>query len=173
MFAEKEKNAYRKITAPDSLRQKIIGRPQHSQRKKAALGLIAAVAACFVLFLSGMFMNPSGNILINGQRLDDRIEISCLAPAAERSSDPSVTVPIRLNVRKATVISASDGWLHVTGADPAREVTVSSPTEFIWEVTPQTDPYEYQLLITNQKGVQKVTLKYDSAKMIITKENVQ
>ena len=169
MFTEKELTAYRNIKAPDELRQKIIGNQKSNKR---IISVIATVAACFVLIISGVAINNNqSNIIINGQKLNSRIEYN-LASSMAKSVSSTVTVPLRLKVKESTTVSVTDGLICIDG-NTSKEATITSSTEVLWEVEPTTENSEFIMLITDKKGVQKVTLKYNNEKITITKEKTK
>lgn len=167
MFTDREVDSYRNLKAPDSLRQKITG--SHKSYKKT-IGFITAVAACFVLIISGIAINNQGNIVVNGQKLNDSVEFYCVASAMEKSVSSTVIVPIQFNVRDDTKILVLDGKISIDGSDSSKEMTITSPKEILWEVEPQEAQCEFEMFITDKKGVQKVTLQYDNTKVTVTKE---
>lgn len=172
MFTEEEILAYRNIKAPDSLRQKIIGKEKNHKSAKI-IGFITAVAACFAVIITGIVISHQSKIVVNGQNLTDSVEFYYAAPASERSASHSVTVPIQFDVRETTKISVSDGKIGIKGSPLSKDITITSPKEVLWEVEPDSAQCEFEMIITNKKGVQKVTLKYDNTKITITKENTK
>lgn len=167
MFTEKEIVAYRNIKAPDSLRQKIVGKQKNY---KKTIGFIVAVAACFILIISGFALNNQINIVVNGQKLNDSVEFYCTASAMHKAVNSTVVVPIEIDVKNNTQISVSDGKISIDGSDPSGEIIITSPKEILWEIEPKEMQCEFEMLITNQKGAEKVTLKYDNSKITVTKE---
>ena len=170
MFTDKETSAYRSIKAPDSLRKKIIGEKSGHKKAKIIIGCIATIAACFVLIISSTIISQHSEIVINGQKLNNSVEFSCLSRALERVTDFSVSVPVQLNVKQTTKISVLDGTISINGEEQSKEIIIMSPKEILWKITPEEAQCKFEMFITDNKGVQKVTLKYDNTKITVTKE---
>lgn len=167
MFTDEQLMAYRSVKAPESLRQNIIGKRKSN---KSVISIITAMAACFVLIISGIAINNNqSNIVVNGQKLNSSVEYYCVASAKEKSVSSTVAVPIQFNVNRDTKISVSSGTIRIDG-DASSEVVINSPKEITWEVEPQGTQCSFEMLITDKKGVQKVTLEYNNAKVTLTKE---
>lgn len=167
MFSDEEKNLYRSITAPDGLYQKIIAK----QRKpKKALYAIAAMAACLVLIVSGVIMNTPSSIVVNGQKLKDSVEFYVATSTLERTVSSTISVPVELDVNCKTEISVNDGLIRIEGGEPSKKIEINSSDLLWWEIEPKRSAQEFEMLISSQKGVQKVSLKYENAKIKVTRE---
>ena len=170
MFTDKEISAYRNIKAPDSLRQKIISEKSSRKNLKIITGCIATVAACFVIILSSVIISQNSKIIVNGQQLHNSVEISCLSRTVERGTSFSISVPIQLKVKQPTKISVPDGTISINGGKQSKEITITSAKEILWEIAFEEAQGEFEMFITDNKGVQKVTLKYDNTKITVIKE---
>lgn len=168
MFTDKELFAFRNIKAPDNLREKIIGK---QKTNKNYTKFIAAVAACFILVISVIAINNTqNNIVVNGQKLTDSLELQQVSSSMQKTRSSTVTVAFQFKVNSSTTLSVSDGTITFDSLNLSKELVIDSPKEVLWQVEPSAKQCEFEMLITDKKGVQKVTLKYDNAKITLTKE---
>jgi len=167
MFADEQIKAYRNIKAPNELRKKIV-KPQSN---KKWLYTIIVVAACFIFMITGILIDSQhNNIVINGQQLKSSIEFYDTAPAFERTVSSAVSIPVEIKVSQDTNISVDKGVISIDGSDSTKEICISDSAIIWWEFEPTEDSNVFEMLISNKKGVQKLTLEYDNAKITVTKE---
>ena len=167
MFTDEEINAYRNITAPDGLYKKIILRQKRPQK---VLYMIAAVAACFILVISTVLVNAQNSIIINGQKLRDSVEFYVSTLSLERTVSSAISVPIEVKTSDKTKISVDEGIIRTEGISPSKEIEIASSAVLWWEIEPDKENGEFKMTISSKKGVQKVSLKYENAKIKVTKE---
>lgn len=168
MFTEKEITAYRNIKAPDDLRQKIT----RTQRKsKKALYIMSAVAACFVILISGFALNNQSRIYINGQELKESVVFYDTASSSGRTVSSTVSVPVEIKTSGNAKVSVSRGFISINGSEASKEAIVSSSEIIWWEIEPGEAENVFEMKISDKKGVKKVTLEYENAKITVTKEN--
>ncbi len=168
MFTDKEINAYRDIKAPSDLCKKI----KNAQKKsKRLLYSITVVAACFVFMITGVFINSqSNNIVVNGQKLKSSVEFYDTTSSLGRTVSSVISVPVEIKVSRSTNISVEEGLISIDGGNSTKEIDISDDTMFWWEVEPSGENQVFEMLITDKKGVQKITLEYKNAKITVTKE---
>lgn len=171
MFTDKEIIAYHNIKAPDELRERVL---KSQKKSKNSLRFVAAVAACFVFIISGFFIisNKQSNIVVNGQKLTGIVEFYDTTSAFGRTVSSAISVPIEIKTSKNTNISVSKGIISINGSSPAREISISSSEIIWWEINPEGSEV-FEMKISDSKGVRKVTLKYENAKITATKEKVK
>lgn len=167
MFTEKELEAYRKIQAPDELRQKVM----HLHKRPSGTVYWLGAAACLALVLFGFLLRNPGNIIVNGQVLEDSVVFYDTASASGRTVSSSLSVPVELKGIKTAEISVDSGLLTVGDATPATAVTVTSSQIVWWELQPDGEEGIYEMQIVHKKGTEKVTLHYEKAKITVEKEN--
>ncbi len=167
MFTDEQIKAYHNIKAPDELRKKIV--KQKSNKKW--LSTIAVAAACFIFMITGILINSQhNNIVVNGQQLKGSIEFYDTAPILERTVSSVVSIPVEIEVSQNTTISVDRGVISIDGCNPTKEIDISDSATIWWEFEPTKDNNVFEMLISNKKGVQKVTLEYENAKITVTKE---
>ena len=170
MFTDKEITAYRNIKAPDDLCRKIT-KPKKKHRK--VLYFSSAIAACLVLVISGFVYNNQSNIVVNGQKLKDSIVYYDSSLSSRRTLSSSISVPIEINAKGETKVVVLDGFISTEGYDSSKEIVLTSTKQIWWELeTGETDNV-FEMLISNKKGVEKVTLIYENTKITVTKEKVK
>ena len=144
MFDPKEVEAYRNITAPADLRERVLSSyadiPSAGWNPYSMLRMASGVAACLVLVivLSVFTIGRIGDasVSVSGESLLPECSASVfpeygVAPLSvqpiAKSVTPSVSLPITLALPEKTVISVSDGTLSLTGDD---QETVSLGSSF-------------------------------------------
>lgn len=177
MFDNKDIEAYRKISAPDELRLRIaqscqaeIAAPRFSAAKIRGL---SAVAACLIIiacvFTFGR--NDGISITVNGEELSSQEIILAdvnqgIAPAAARML-PVYNVPVKLDVKRQTEISVSDGMMQIfdaeTGEYIASETSISTDRDIqiSWELSETSA--EPKMYVRDKKNSYTITLRYDEA----------
>ncbi len=171
MFTDQELNAYRNIKAPDELHQKIKG---SQKRAKKLLYTITVAAACFIFMAASILINgQSNNIVVNGQKLNDSVEFYDTTSSLGRTVSFEISIPIEITVSRNTKISAQQGVIHLDGIAPSKEIEVSSSTMFWWELDLESEEQVYEMIISDDKGAQKIVLEYKDAKITATKEKIK
>lgn len=170
MFTDKEITAYRNIKAPDELRQKII-KPRKKHRK--VIYFSSAVAACLVLIVSVFIINNQSSIVVNGQKLNESILYYDTTVSTRRTLSSSISVPIEIKNKHVTKVVVSDGFISAEGFVPSKEIEFTSSKLIWWELEPTEKDNVFEMLISDKKGVEKVTLKYQNTKITVTKEKVK
>lgn len=144
MFDPKEVEAYRKISAPADLRERVLSSyadiPSAGWNPYSMLRMASSVAACLVLVivLSVFTIGRIGDasVSVSGESLLPECSASVhpeygVAPLSvqpiAKSMTPSVSLPITLTLAEKTVISVSDGALSLMGDG---EETVSLGSSF-------------------------------------------
>ena len=166
MFSEKQIVAYRNIKAPDELRNKITN---SSKNKFKTLYFISAMAACLIL-VSSIILNNQNSIIINGQKLNDTIVFYDTTSSHIRTVSHSISVPVEIKTSNNTKISVSNGYISIDGSNPNSEIEIDSSKVIWWEIELKTSENVFEMKISDKKGVKLVTLKYDNAKIIVSKE---
>jgi hypothetical protein len=132
MFDPKEVEAYRKISAPADLRERVLSSyadiPSAGWNPYSMLRMASSVAACLVLVivLSVFTIGRIGDasVSVSGESLLPECSASVhpeygVAPLSvqpiAKSMTPSVSLPITLTLAEKTVISVSDGALSLMG----------------------------------------------------------
>lgn len=167
MFTEKEIMAYRNIKAPDDLRKKI---NQTHKKNHKVLYFISAVAACFVFIMSGIITNNQSNIVINGQKLNESIVFYDTASSYGRNVSSTISVPVEIKVLRSTKVCVSDGFISLDGNNPTKEITIFPYATIWWEIELDETDNVYEMMIFDKKGVNRVILEYENAKITVTKE---
>ena len=167
MFSDNEIKAYRSIKAPEGIYEKL-SRPQRSYAD--TLRIITAVAACFVLVISAVFVFKGENdVIVNGQKLNGSVVFYDTSSAMARSVSSTISVPLEFKVSDKTTVSALQGSISVDG-EPKTEVEILKSEVIWWEVPTDKDEV-FKLLVTDKKGVKTISLKYENTKITVTKEN--
>lgn len=138
MFDEKQLEQYRSITAPQSLKPRVMAQENKSHKiisfPRKALSLAACIAVVIVCAFA--FSNSGTNVSISA------------APAAvSRSTDTSVMLDV--NVKNSAVITASDGVLKVSGGEEmSAEVKINGSAQLEWFVD-----YDKNYTLTVKDGI--------------------
>ena len=170
MFTEKELSCYQSIKAPEDLLLKI----KRKQKISNIPARILAAAAVFLFLLSGIYFYSAGesDIIVNGQVLQESIVFYDTMPAMERNFSSKISFPIEIHPARKTRISVTKGSLSIDGVSFEKEVTISSDTTLWWELEKEEETL-FTMELSDEKGIQEVTLKYENGKIIVTKEKKQ
>lgn len=167
MFTDKEVTAYYNIKAPDDLRQRIT-KPQ--KKSKKMLYISSAIAACFIFVITGFVINNQSNIVINGKLLKDSIVFYDNTISLGRTVSSKISVPIEIKTLHSTKITVAQGVISAEGSTSSKELVISSSKMILWEIEPNQNDNLFEMQISNNKGVEKVTLQYENGKITATKE---
>lgn len=167
MFTDNEIISYHNIKAPDDLRQKIT---KSQKKSKKVLYIASTIAACFIFIISCFVINNQSNIVINGQILKDSIVFYDNTISLGRTVSPKISVPLEIKTSHSTKITVAQGVISADGSNQSKELVISSPKMILWEIEPNPNYNLFEMQISSNKGVEKVTLQYENGKITATKE---
>ncbi len=181
MFNKKKIEAYKSITAPDELRERVFSTAakEISERKHSIqhrIGSVAAMAAGLLLIVGlPVYMlrsNAKPGILLYGEPLSaDSISIldeSAVPASASTRSTPAFSVSLELELKCKTEISVSEGIITVT--DPETCELLYTGTEFTaesdvftvnWSTDIPDDSATYYMTLKDGINNSEVILNYD------------
>ncbi len=195
MFDEKEIEAYRSISAPSDLRERVLSSYVAEKPVKrnfsGTIRMVSNLAACLILvialsvFAVGNFGDVS--VSVSGQEIlpDSAVSIHAeeiVAPLSvqqtEKSVTPSVAFPILLNLSEKTEISVSDGELQTTNdADGSMTsctaLTADGETLIYWSIDPGAQEKAFVLTLRSALKSETIILSYDEIGNVwtISREN--
>jgi hypothetical protein len=120
--------------------------------------------------MSGVILGNQNNIVINGQELKSSIVFYDTASSYGRTVSSSISVPVEIKTSRKTKISVSEGLISIDGLEPTKELTISSKEIIWWEIELEDSDNVFEMKISDKNGAEKVTLKYENAKITVTKE---
>lgn len=181
MFDKKEIEAYKSITAPDELRERVFSTAANNifeskrtiQRK---IGAVAAAAAGLIILVGlPVYMLRSSakpEILLFGDPLTADgiaiIEESAVSAEASARSTPTFSVRLELELKCKTEISVTDGTMTVT--DPETCELLYTGTEFTaesdvftvnWSTDVPDDSTTYYMTLKDGINNSEVIMSYD------------
>ncbi len=183
------KSAYKSISAPKELREKIItlGNNTKKQSNHKYILQIATLAACFVLVIAVfafMPLNRNTEILIDGQTITDSPVTLYGANTAQLvnvRTQQTVTVPISIDARSSTDILASSGTLVITDIKTGNIImtdtkyTTNKKVSILWQNDMPDSDAVYDMTVKTKKECYTITLKYqkstDTRTVTCTKTN--
>ncbi len=151
MFHEKEITLYQSITAPDSLKQRVVNtskkpapRPWYAKR----IPLVTSVAS-LVILLSAVYLmtlsSPNMVLLAEGNKIGTTpMELSYHSPAAKANNlymdDNSFFTMLKIDVTGNTTITVSGGTIYDTENSnyAGKSITVAKDTSLCWTVDNET-----------------------------------
>jgi len=189
MIDKNIKSAYKSINAPKELREKIVALDNGTKKQtnnKIYLQ-IATLAACFVLVIAVfafMPLNRNTKILIDGQTISGTPIILNGANTAQLvnvRTQQTVTVPISIDVKNTTDISASSGTLVITDIKTGNIImtdtkyTTDEKVSILWQNDMPDNDSVYNMTVKTKKECFTITLKYqkstDTRTVTCTKTN--
>ena len=180
MFDSKDIAAYQKISAPASLREKVISscteERNHSWTQSRVLRTVSSLAACFILVICFSVMAignlGSAGVSVSGKALDageTRTISGGIAPLSARTLS-YVDVPIAIDVKGDTKITVSDGILYVLDGKKGEisATVLSGPvyqidadTSFVWTVGAEAEEKSFTMTVERLFSKEIITLTYD------------
>lgn len=167
MFTDKEITVYRNIKAPDDLCHRIT---KSQSKQKKVIYFSSAIAVCFIFIISAFVINNQSNIVINGQNLNDSIVFYDTSATAGRSISSEISIPIEIKAKHDTKVVVSNGLISIEGSNPSSEILLSDSQQIWWHIDPNATDTPFEMYVSDKKGVEKVTLKYENTKITVTKE---
>lgn len=169
MFSEAQKSAYRAVSAPETLRSRVLDMAMDApQPKKRPVRrwMTAAVAACFVLvMLSSALLPKNGTeILVGGAALgSEPIAVEESDGVALARAVETLGVPLTVKPHGKAVIELSHGVLNSGGTVIADRCEIDSPAELIWEIESPDPAKTYVLRVDCGEDRSVLTLAFDAA----------
>ena len=180
MFDIQQVNEYRKVKAPEKLRQQVLqaATKRHRPRHRGAFAGVAALAACLALVFGLHFAGLGGaNVLLMGEPLKEGapvvLELAAgpqamaepqTGPTAySRQAMPTQQVELELNLEDTTRLEVSDGYLMVLQNGEAVDdwTALHGKVTVLWEIDPAQVTKTYQLEMYGGETCRKITLSYE------------
>lgn len=176
MFSKNELDAYKNITAPNELFQKIENGVSYKKRVSIASArrFVSALAACFIIVVGVGFYqkNRTPDIILNGQPLESSVMFYDISPASDIRTSPVFSVPIKINFKEIVHISVSHGSIVVEEHVAGDRISLSSPTMVWWNIERSEVMPKCEMKIHCNNNVTLITLEFDSAGKIITANRI-
>ncbi len=168
MFSEAQKSAYRAVTAPESLRERVLDiaadRPR-PKKKPAGRWLAAAIAACLMLVMSSALLPKGGTEILTGGAAigGEPVALSESGGVALARAAEPLQVPLAVNPRGEVTLTPEDGVLRSGDTLIAAGTTIDAPAELIWEIERPDTAETYVLRVDGGAGSSALTLAFDAA----------
>lgn len=183
MFDNKEIEAYRKISAPADLREKVLSscteEMKPARNVSRMIRTVSTLAACLILVICFSVMAlghfSETEIFISGEMLtheNEKTLSASVTPATYevRTLSPTVEVPITLTTKGNAKISVSNGVLCVLNRENGEVLaTVSSGTvyetakdaAFVWVVSADTEQKNFEMTVKRLFNTEIIKLTYE------------
>lgn len=156
-MTEKEINAYKKITAPNSIKERLIAENQ-KERKKFHTGAaicysIAGIAAIAVLVFT-FFWNNAASLYLKDENIGNKEMFVFETPEVQmvRTFTASrAEIPLKVKTDIDTEIAVSNGILFVNGEEKGQKIKISNDTEFVWMFETPAEDNGYTLEVSSKK----------------------
>ena len=163
MFHKKEIELYQSITAPVTLKQKVVmtskkpaKRPWYVRPSKVVTAFASLALVLFTVYLVS-FSSPSITLLAEGEPLGKTpIVLSTNTPYTKASNlymdENSFSTILKIDVSGNTTITVSSGAIYDTenSNDAGQSITVAKDTSLCWTVNSETDSKPYQLTVNDK-----------------------
>lgn len=169
---ENDISAYKRITAPSSIKERLLEESVKERKKhhtKAAFCYVAAGIAAMVILAFTFFWNEGTSLYLNGNVVDNKdvfVYESSHETMARAFTATRVTLPLTTDADAE--ISVSGGTLIVEGEDMGQSITIQKNTEFVWMLEGDADGYELivkenkkssRYSISQKKGTERFYIK--------------
>lgn len=170
---ENDISAYKKITAPSSIRERLIEESVKEKKKhrfKASLCYAAAGIAAMVILAFTFFWNEGASLYLNGGVIEDKnVFVYENPPLALARSFSASRVTIPLKTDKDAEILVSGGTLVIDGEDMGQKINISKDTEFIWMFESEADGYQLEVKEKNKSSLYSISQKKGTERFYIKK----
>ena len=148
MFDEKQLEQYRSITAPQTLKARVMAQENKSHKIISFPRKALSLAACIAVVIVCAFAFGNGGTSVS---------ISAAPMTVSRSTDTSVMLDV--DVRNDAVITVSDGLLKTAnGNELSSQVKISGETQLEWLVDFDKT---YMLTVENGKQTKQYSLGFN------------
>lgn len=176
---EKEIKAYKSVTAPISIKDRILTEKENEKRHfgiKAVLSYSLAAAASLLLIISLIFWDSSPKLYFDESVLDTELvavaEIKNEKMIRSLSLEPSFTeIELEIKPEKETEIIVSEGLIKIDGQEKGKKTKINEETTFFWllEFLPDTDPFTVELKTGKDSSVYSVSLSKEGNTLLMKK----
>ncbi|MBR4869259.1 MAG: hypothetical protein IKU12_00590, partial [Oscillospiraceae bacterium] len=175
MFDERAVSAYRSITAPSELKEKVMAaqksaKTAEEQKKRKTLRLtrqLSAAAACLVLMVGVWSMTREQGSLESGIRAE---VVDYETPGMVRMAEIGpVTVKLNVEFPEGAQLSCREGELLVQGEEDLTLISrgsawrVDGDALVLWQVPAFDTAQTFELTVDAETGSVTVVLSYDTA----------
>ncbi len=175
MFNEKQTNAYKNITAPLELRERVLNtenRPTVFGKTSSLKQIrnIATLAACICLIVAvGIIFNSNNSVSVsmNGASLSQEAKplntARASVAAAQSLEEEIIEIPLEITLSGKTDITANDGKILNSSYEVCNEQTFEEEKiSIIWQLSANREK-EYTLEIESKKDSCTVMLIFNNA----------
>ncbi len=184
MFDERKIKAYKNITAPDELRERILNAPQtsensglhkHSITHKVCRLAATAAGLMLVVGLPIFMLNKDSapEVSFNGQQLTaEKISVSGInfgASVASTRSCATAEIPLELDIDRPTEISLTGGIMKILQPDTDSSLynginyTTDCDVSIQWSIDALETSQKYCMTLDDNKNTFEITLSFDEA----------
>ena len=173
MFDERTVNAYRSVTAPSTLKEKVLARQEsvktvkYKKKTSHLVRQLSAAAACLVLIVGVWSVTREQGSLESG------IHATVLVEDAQemiRTADAvPVTVELKLDLTGEAELTCKAGELLVQGKDDISPVNRGSEWRtdgsavVLWQVPALDTVQTYEMTVNGENETVSILLSYDAA----------
>ena len=180
MFNEKQTNAYKNITAPMELRERVLNTEKQPtvSGKTSSLKVVRnivtlAACVCFIVAVGfGLNSGKTFTVSMNGTSLSQEAKPLSLARAsysvAAADEKEALEIPLELTLTGSTKISVNDGVILNSSYEECCEQSFSEEkTDIIWKLNADREE-TYTLEIESEKDSCTVMLIFNNAENLWT-----
>ncbi len=163
---ENEIKAYKSVTAPESLKKRILESEEKDVRvyKRLARICYSAAAVCAVIAFSFFFLPTKTSLYYGDSEVKDAVAI--VSPMA-RAVTTVRQLPLTIETKKPAEVSVSEGTLLVDGEEAGEKIKIKKDTELVWVV--ETDDATLTVEAKNSRTLYKLSVKEGSDELLIEK----
>lgn len=176
MFSKEEIDAYKKISAPNELKEKVekSALNKRSLQMTSLLKIAPAFAACIVLVVSmNLFLkSKSVDIFVNGHKLEESILFYDISPTADMRTSPIYSVPVEVTIEREANLSVSHGNMTVDGGVPTENMNVSGQIMVWWNIERSDKMPKCEMKIEQNGKITLIILEFDNAERTITAKRI-
>lgn len=179
MLEKKQIEVYQKISAPVGLRERILEKYDRQEKNihedvfRKRIRLISSLAACFLFAVVAFSLfrgakNPITVYVNEEVLLSETVRLSEMPRAISFLTDPTVSVPIRIESEGDTKVSVSGGEIEQIDSqsgnvlNSGKEIFIEGTASVLWFVEGGNTKDSYTMDIENSNNGYQILLSWDS-----------
>lgn len=166
---ENEIKAYKAVSAPPSIKKRILEEEEKGVRvyKRLARLCYSAAAVCAVIAFSFFFLPPKTSLYYGESEIKSSAVVIERPMVRAMSLVDTTAIPLLLETKKPAEVSVSSGAILMDGEEVGDSVKIKKDTELVWVV--ETDDATLTVKAGSARRLYKLSVKEGSDELLIEK----
>lgn len=176
MFSREEMDAYKKISAPNELKEKVANctLKKRSIQMTTIFKITTALAACIALVVSmSVFLNNrSVDIVVSGQKLRKSVVFYDVSPTTDMRTSSMYNIPVEIKTERDAHLTVTHGTMTMNGNTPATNMDISEAVTVWWNLERSNEMPKCEMTIEQNGKKTLIILEFNDAEQKITAKKV-